>query len=391
MNDFPARILDDPHLAWVYLRRVVEASHPIIPQLFDAELSVSDLAHSIKEGDSRLPKSLLDATRARCEQDPRPDAEKAAQLGWRLITRDSDEWPQSFEQSFATLELNLQHVNSNIRGLRYAPFAVWAKGTGNLGKLATAAVTMVGTRGVSRYGEQVAMQWSQDFATQGYTLISGGAEGVDTAVHREALQQGGATMVVMAGSMDRMYPAQNKKLFERIAASGGVLLSEYPPGTAPARHRFLTRNRLAASLGRATVVVEAALRSGALNTLNWANAMGKATFAVPGPVTSAASQGCLKAIQEQRATLARVPMDVSAALGAQQLEIPMEQAEGPQLGWEETAVFDAAALNESDEHEGTAEAIQKDTGLPMPMVIRHLRTLSSKGLVKRVGKKWLKV
>ena len=394
MNTVPAHVLDDPAMAWIYLRRVIEASHLIINQLLDTGLPVTDIAHSIREAHPRLPDSLRSVTDARRGWDPRRDAELADRAGWRLITSADPHWPVHFTQPFATMELNIQHLNSSIRGLRHAPFAVWAKGPGKLAELTKCAITVVGTRDISRYGQQVAGQWASDFASQGYTVVSGGADGVDAACHRAALAAGTPTIVVMAGSLDKPYPARNIRMFDQIVEAGGLVMSEYPPGTAPARHRFLTRNRLAASLGGATVVMEAALRSGALNTLNWANAMSKPTFAVPGQVTSVVAQGCLKAIQDQKAQLARVPADVTGALDAaigMQLELNMDRDSGPSLGWEETAVFDATGLHATGSAEGTAEAIQVDTGLPMPRVIRHLRTLENAGMVKRVGSKWLKV
>ncbi len=122
-------------------------------------------------------------------------------------------------------------------------------------------------------------------------VVSGGAYGIDGAAHRAALAADGFTVAVLAGGVDVSYPAGNAALFHRIAKEG-LLVTEYPPGLRPQRHRFLTRNRLVAALSGATVVVEAGARSGAANTAAWARALGRGVCAVPGPVTSSASVGC---------------------------------------------------------------------------------------------------
>jgi DNA processing protein len=122
-------------------------------------------------------------------------------------------------------------------------------------------------------------------------VVSVRLHGIDGAAHRAALAAEGVTVAVMAGGFDVPYPAGHSGLLHRIARHG-LLVTEYPPGVRPARHRFLTRNRLVAALAGAAVVVEAGLRSGAANTAAWARALGRVVGAVPGPVTSSASTGC---------------------------------------------------------------------------------------------------
>lgn len=120
--------------------------------------------------------------------------------------------------------------------------------------------------------------------------MAGGAYGIEGAAHRAALAAGGDTIAVLAGGVDRPYPAGHRELLDRIA-SVGLLVSETAPGTAPTRHRFLARGRLLAALSSTTVVVEAGARTGALRTAQWAHELGRHVGAVPGPVTSAASVG----------------------------------------------------------------------------------------------------
>jgi len=154
------------------------------------------------------------------------------------------------------------------------------------------AVALVGSRSCTAYGRHVAAEIAQDLARAGVLVVSGGAYGIDGAAHRGALAARGATLVVLAGGADRAYPAGHAEMFEEVVAGGGGLASESPPGALPVRSRFLQRNRLIAAMARATVVVEAAWRSGALSTANHAARLLRPVGAVPGPVTSAASAGC---------------------------------------------------------------------------------------------------
>ena len=144
-------------------------------------------------------------------------------------------------------------------------------------------------------------------------MVSGGAYGIDGAAHRGALAAGGGTVAVLAGGVDVPYPRGNAALLERIAEEG-LLVSEGPPGAAPTRRAFLIRNRLIAAMSCGTVVVEAALRSGALNTATWANACLRVVMAVPGPITSPLSAGTHRLLRDAEAVLVTGAADVVATL-----------------------------------------------------------------------------
>ncbi|VEG26932.1 DNA-processing protein DprA [Actinomyces howellii] len=152
------------------------------------------------------------------------------------------------------------------------------------------ALAVVGARASSAYGERVAADMSGDLTRQGVLVVSGGAFGIDAAAHRGALCEG-PTLTVSAGGVERLYPRGNTDLLEEVISTG-ALVAEVPPGCQPGRHRFLTRNRLIAALSDATVVVEAAWRSGALSTAHHAQELGRPVGAVPGPVSSMGSVGC---------------------------------------------------------------------------------------------------
>ena len=159
------------------------------------------------------------------------------------------------------------------------------------------AVAMVGTRDCTPYGILAAETLSHAMARQGALIVSGLARGVDAAAHRGALLAGGLTAAVLGNGHDVIYPAENRRLYEDIAASG-VLLSEYPPGTRPEGRNFPVRNRIISGLCLAAVVVEAPFGSGALITAETALEQGRDVFAVPGPITSKASQGANRLIRD---------------------------------------------------------------------------------------------
>lgn len=189
------------------------------------------------------------------------------------------------------------------------PLGLWVRGEGDLAALADGAVSIVGARASTNYGETVAADLAAELSQGGRSVASGGAYGIDAAAHRGCLAGRTPTICVLACGLDRPYPGGHRQLFDRIAEAG-VLVSELPPGEHPTRMRFLARNRLIAALSRGTVLVEAALRSGARNTVTWANALGRLVMAVPGPVTSAASQTPHRLIREAEAILVSSSADV---------------------------------------------------------------------------------
>ena len=159
----------------------------------------------------------------------------------------------------------------------------------------------------------MAAEIAEGLTDQGWSVVSGGAYGIDGAAHRGALAAGGGTVAVLAGGVDVPYPRGNAALLERIAEEG-LLVSEAPPGAAPTRRAFLIRNRLIAAVTTGTVVVEAALRSGALNTATWANGCLRVVMAVPGPVTSPLSAGTHRLLRDAEAVLVTGAADVVATL-----------------------------------------------------------------------------
>ena len=187
----------------------------------------------------------------------------------------------------------------------HAPLALWLSGQpSRLEGVTASRITLVGARAATSYGEHITMELAADLASQGRIIYSGGAYGIDGAAHRAAtMARPGSTVAVLATGLDCFYPVGNQQLFERIQDSGGLLVSELPPGASPTRWRFLQRNRLLAALSAATIVVEAGYRSGSLNVASQAHSLGRPIGAVPGPITSPASAGCHRLLQEGIATI----------------------------------------------------------------------------------------
>ncbi len=217
-------------------------------------------------------------------------------------------------------------------------------------------------------------------------MVSGGAYGIDGAAHRAALGVDGVTVAVLAGGIDVPYPAGHSALLHRIGGSG-LVVTEYPPGVRPARHRFLTRNRLVAALSGATVVVEAGLRSGAANTAAWAEAMGRVVCAVPGPVTSAASAGChvlLRRDDVHLITRAEEVVEIVGRIGelAEDPEHPQTPLDG--LSREEALVYEALPGRGAR----SVEEIAVAAGIPAEQVLGPLALLEIAGLVQRREGRW---
>ena len=165
------------------------------------------------------------------------------------------------------------------------------------------AISIVGSRQPTNYGLQLSYSLASQASLAQLVVVSGGAYGIDTAAHQGALSVGGLSIAVLAGGINRLYPLENQKLFKDITKSG-LLISEVMPNVESKPYRFLIRNRLIAALSRSTVVVEAKFISGSIRTARDAAEIFRPVFAIPGPVTSALSEGCHRLIAERVADIA---------------------------------------------------------------------------------------
>jgi DNA processing protein len=212
--------------------------------------------------------------------------------GMRLIIPGDPEWPTQLD---------------DLGDAR--PLVLWLRGSGDLRYAGLRSVAVVGSRACSHYGEHVTLEMAASLAERGWAVFSGGAYGIDAWAHQGTLTADGVTVAVLAGGLYHGYPRGHEGLFGAIAAQG-VLVSECPPAQAPTRPGFLVRNRLIAALSRGTVVVEAALRSGALNTARHARELCRPVMAVPGRIDSEQSAGCHELIREYGAMCVTSAEDV---------------------------------------------------------------------------------
>ncbi len=213
---------------------------------------------------------------------PEAILELIQRTGARFITPEETKWPLLIND-LATPPIGLV-VKGNISALSYSSLAI------------------VGTRNPTNYGVRIAGDFAAGFVDREWAVISGGAYGIDSSAHKGALIAEGITIAVLATGVDVNYPAGNVRLFAEIAETG-ALISEVMPGVHAVPARFLTRNRLIASLSKATLVVEAAFRSGSLRTARDASELLRPVMAIPGPITSPTSEGCHRLIGERVAEI----------------------------------------------------------------------------------------
>jgi DNA processing protein len=211
-----------------------------------------------------------------------------------LIKRAEKEWRRCEKNRIRIVTAEDPSFPVALECLRDAPIVLYLKG-----ELphANVRVAVVGSRNATLYGKRIATGMAGELSVRGVEVVSGGARGIDTCAHEGALEAEGRTVAVLGAGLLRPYPAENAPLFDRIAERGAVV-SEFPLEFPPARENFPRRNRLISALTAAVVVVEAAARSGALITASIALELGKEVLAVPGPVTSARSEGCNRLIQQ---------------------------------------------------------------------------------------------
>ena len=368
--------MTDDDRAWAYLSRVAEPPCRELAALV-TRVGPVEAAARVRCGDVDEP--LLSRTAARRDIDTcAADLDVLARLGGRLIIPGAAEWPQSSFTPFT-------NPGARKRADAHPPLVLWAVGPEHLADVAERSCAVVGTRASTAYGEHVAADLATGLAERDVAVVSGGAYGIDGAAHRAALAADGLTVAVLAGGIDVPYPSGHSALLHRIAKNG-LILSEYPPGLRPARHRFLTRNRIVAALGGATVVVEAGLRSGAASTAAWAEVLGRPVCAVPGPVTSSASAGCHALVRNGAILVTRAEevVELAGRIGelAEEPNRPGSPLDG--LSEHEARVYDALPARGAR----TVDEVAVAAGLPATQVLGPLATLELGGLVARADGRW---
>jgi DNA processing protein len=313
--------------------------------------------------DIRLPELDLDAM-----------ARAALHSRVRVVVPGDPEWPVGVDR------------------LRQPPYCLFVRGHPDLGELVERSVALVGSRAATEYGLRVAADIADGLAARGFTVVSGAAYGIDSATHRAALAADGPTVAVLACGADRAYPTSHRAMLEQIVSSGGAVVSEVPVGCAPYRSRFLSRNRIIAALARATVVVEANLRSGSLTTAKAAGECHLPVGAVPGPVTSMTSAGCHALLRETDAVLvtdAAEVAELAARIGEDLLpdHVPSgPSVPGDDLDPESYRVWSAVPVRGG----ATLDRLASTSGVEPRRLVGILAVLDAEGLVTKQAGRWRK-
>lgn len=363
--------------ARVWLSRVVEPGQLVVYNLI-RRLGVCGLVERLLDGTA--PRGIRGATAERIARaDPVQDLAAAERRGIRFLMPGDADWPA---QAISPL-----HMASAGSAQRVAPPEwLWVQGEGSLDELLTRSVSVIGSRAFSPYGEHVATDLAFGLADRGWSVVSGGAYGIDGAAHRGAISAGGRTVAFLAGGLDTPYPSGHLGLFDRIRKCG-LLVSEWPVRSAPQRYRFLIRNRLIAAVSVGTVVVEAAARSGTSSTAGYVERLGRSLMAVPGPVTSALSVGTHELLRGSARLVTRVE-EVIEEVGA----IGDDLAPRPVGRRDARDDLDDLARQIIDGMPAQAparpEQIALEAGVPVGDVLRVLPALQLQDFVEPAGDGW---
>lgn len=295
------------------------------------------------------------------------ELEKLDKLGAKWVTFWSDNYPK------------------NLKSIFSPPIILYYKGTLNESDINSIAV--VGTRMPTQYGKNLSEKFSDEIASQGLTVVSGLARGIDSYAHRGALKNNGRTIAIIGSGLDVIYPSENNKLFEEISKNGAVI-SEYILGTKPDAQNFPKRNRIISGLSLGTLVIETKTSGGALQTAAYALEQNREVFAIPGNIGSKQSEGTNLLIQKGEAKLVRKLDDILVELNlkikpsvGKNIPKPVEN-----LNMFEQIIYDS--LTNEPKH---IDLIAKETKINSPECLVHLLSLEFRDLVKQLpGKMFIK-
>jgi len=358
-------LLSQDRFARAAWSRVAEPGDRVAANLIDAHGPVAALVRTASgdEPDAQrfLPRlEVLDVER---------DLEIGARFAARIVCPGDPEWPPGLDD------------------LRAPPYCLWVRGPTELALSCQRSAAVVGARSATAYGEMVATDMAAGLGERRFTIISGAAFGIDAAAHRGALAADATTIAVLAGGVERPYPSSHAALIARIVEVGAVI-SEVAPGSAPTRSRFLQRNRLIATMGRGTVVVEAGLRSGSLNTARTAAEHGRVVAAVPGAVTSMMSAGCHEAIRSGMAQLVTDAAEAAEAFGDYGCDLAPSRR-GPTFAGDELDEPAARLLSALPVRKAVpVSRLAVSSGLSVAQVRSVLGRLDLSALAERHGEGW---
>jgi DNA processing protein len=292
---------------------------------------------------------------------------------------------QEYEQKLNAMNITYITVvdteyPSSLSEIYECPWVLFARG--DLSLLQRPSLAIVGSRKTSHYGKMVTEKLVPDLVQKGWSIVSGLALGIDAVSHDSCLKAQGKTIGVLGSGIDTVYPKQNKHLYQ-IIMDKGLLLSEYPPGTAPHPAYFPQRNRIIAGLSYGVVVIEATKKSGSLITAHCALEQGREVFAIPGSIFDQQSVGTNLLIQQHGAKLVTHPKDILEELS--HVALPEIKAENIKKRLNEGIMVEdiekklLELLKKEKKH---MNELCIESSLPFTELTKELLKLEMKGLIK---------
>ncbi|MEE8057218.1 MAG: DNA-processing protein DprA [Pseudomonadales bacterium] len=306
------------------------------------------------------------------------------------------DWQSIQQQAIQLVPINSEHYPELLKQIADPPPLLYVKG--DMALLNQPQLAMVGSRRASRQGGENAFRFAREFACYGFVITSGLALGIDAESHRGALAAKGGTVAVLGTGIDVVYPASNRQLFEQVV-SQGVIVSEFPLGTAPHPHQFPRRNRLISGMSLGVLVVEAALKSGSLITARCGLEQNREVFAIPGSIQNPRSRGCHDLIQRGAKlveTTADVMEELQGWLPQSVAATVTSGAAAVTSGVEETLVADIAQREQQlidllGHDPAPIDLLQQRSNWPMAELVALLTALELKGLVENQAGCYLRI
>lgn len=368
MNRLPAGSrADQDRFARAAWSRVAEPGDPLAAQLIATHGPAAALELAARGLGKPMQKYLPRLEKLSVER----ELEIAARCCARIVCPGDEEWPTGLDD------------------LPVPPYCLWVRGPLAVASACSRSAAVVGARSATAYGEMVSTDLAAGLGERRFTIVSGAAFGIDAAAHRGALAVEAPTIAVLAGGVDRPYPAAHATLIGRIVDSGAVV-SEVAPGSAPMRSRFLQRNRMIAAMTRGTIVVEAGLRSGSLNTARSAAERGRVVAAVPGPVTSMMSAGCHELLRSGLAILVTDAAEAADAIGDFGVDTVPHRSGDTRQGDEVDGVARQVWGCLPVRRPVPVSSLTLSSGLSAPEVLGALGTLELLGLAEHRLDGWLR-
>ncbi len=240
-----------------------------------------------------------------------------------------------------------------------------------------ANIAMVGTRRPTMYGKQITEKFSRELTVNGFNIVSGLADGVDTISHKTCVENGGKTIAVVAGGLNKIYPAFNIKLSEKIVETGGLIVTEKEPNYNAMNYDFPVRNRIIAGLSKGVLITEASLKSGTMHTKDYAIDYGKDLFVVPGNITSSASEGCNQIIKQLPTSMVTSVDDILKFFNKTKNKIKTQQIQ--------LTVDEALIYNILKEGQQSFDEILLKTNFDVKVLLNLLTLMSFRGIIKKLA------